>query len=176
MILSSTARRYAEAAFDVASRQGDAATWIAELRGAGEALQSPEVMHYFRDPNVAREEKFATIDRAFSGVRPQIRNLLRMLAARDRLTLIPAITQEMTRLDREARGVLEATVTTARPISADEQGEIARRLGTVTGKQVALTSKIDPELLGGVVIRIGDKLIDASVAGRFERLRQQLAV
>jgi F-type H+-transporting ATPase subunit delta len=175
VIPSSTARRYAEAAFDVAHENGDAAEWLRELDEAAKALGVPSVRNFFKDPNVAREEKLAAVDRAFAGVRPRVRNLLRMLAARDRLHLVPAIILEMTHLDREARGVLEASVTVARPVTDDERDDIARRIGSATGKKVELSTHVDPLILGGVVIQIGDRLIDASVSGRLERLRQQLA-
>jgi F-type H+-transporting ATPase subunit delta len=175
VIPSSTARRYAEAAFDVAQEQGDAAAWLRELSHAVDALRGPEVSNFFKDPNVAREAKLEAVDRAFAGVRPQVRNLLRILAARERLHLVPSIVEEMSHLDREARGVLEASVTVARPITDAERQEIAQRVGAATGKKVELSARVDPRILGGVIIQIGDRLIDASVSGRLERLRQQLA-
>jgi F-type H+-transporting ATPase subunit delta len=176
MIPSSTARRYAEAAFDVAREHRDVSGWLQDLEEAAQALAVPQVRSFFRDPNVARVDKLAAVDRAFAGVRAHVRNLLRMLAARDRLHLVPGIIVELTHLDREARGVLEASITVARPISDDEGADIARRIGAATGKTVELSTQVDPGILGGVIIQMGDRLIDASVSGRLERLRQQLAV
>jgi F-type H+-transporting ATPase subunit delta len=176
MILSSTARRYAEAAFDVARERDEVSEWLRELAEADAVLKSPEIAHFFKDPNVSRGDKLSTVDKAFGRARTGVRNLLRMLAARERLYLVRAILDEMTHLDREARGVLEASVTVARPINDAERSEIARRIGATTGKTVELNAQVDPLILGGVVIRIGDRLIDASVSGRLERLRQELAV
>jgi F-type H+-transporting ATPase subunit delta len=90
--------------------------------------------------------------------------------------LIPAVADELERLIRESRGITEATVTVARPVDEQERREIAQRLGTLLGKQVVIHTEVDESIIGGIVIRIGDQLMDASVAGRFERLRQELAV
>jgi F-type H+-transporting ATPase subunit delta len=172
---SSTARRYAEAAFDVA-RQGDPETWIAQLHQVEDLLQRPLVRQYFDEPNIAREEKVGTLPRIFSGADAHVLNLLRILTMKHRMHLIPAIAAEFERLLREARGVREATVTVARPVSEAERAEIAQRLGAALGKQVEIQTEVDPSIIGGIVIRVGDQLIDASVAGRLDRLRQELAV
>lgn len=173
---SSTARRYAEAAFDVAQQDGDPEKWTEDLRQVESLLQRPLVRQYFDDPNVAREEKVETLPRIFGGVRPHVLNLLRVLTIKHRMHLVPAIASEFERLLREARGVREATVTVARPVTPDEREDIARRLGSILGKQVEIQTEVDPSIIGGIVIRVGDQLIDASVAGRLDRLRQELAV
>jgi F-type H+-transporting ATPase subunit delta len=90
--------------------------------------------------------------------------------------LLPPILVEFEHLVREARGVLEADVTVARPLTEAERQEILQRLRTLTGKEVQIQVGVDPAILGGVVVRIGDQVIDASVAGRLDRLRQDLAV
>ena len=71
---------------------------------------------------------------------------------------------------------MEAEVTVARPVTQEEQQDILRRLRTLTGKEVQIQVAVDPNILGGVVVRIGDHVIDASVSGRLDRLRQELAV
>lgn len=176
MIPSSTARRYAEAAFDVAREQGDVDAWIDELRQATRALSSRDTKLFFQDPNVATEEKLSTLERGLGQARPEVLNLLRLLAVRQRLTLLPGILREMEILEREAKGIVEADVTVARPISPEEERSIADRLQRLTGKRVDIKTRIDPAILGGLVVRLGDRVIDASVAGRLQRLRQQIAV
>jgi F-type H+-transporting ATPase subunit delta len=109
-------------------------------------------------------------------MRPHVVNLVRILAARDRIHLLPSILQEFVALDREARGILEARVTVARPIDDREQEEVRRRLEQLTGKTVEIHTDVDSSILGGIVVRMGDRLIDASVAGRLQRLRQEMAV
>ena len=114
---SSTARRYAEAAFDVARQDGEADRWLIDLRGVQDLLERPLVRQYFDEPNVSREEKVETLPRIFPNVPEHVLNLLRILTIKHRMHLVPAITDELERLMREARGLTEATVTVARPIS-----------------------------------------------------------
>jgi F-type H+-transporting ATPase subunit delta len=173
---SSTARRYAEAAFDVAQEDGAVARWLQDLRAANDVLQEPDMARYFRDPSVSTEDKLQALDRLTADLRPRVLNLLRLLVARRRLHLLPQIVRELESLDREARGILEATATVARDISGPEKDEIARRLSEITGKDVHVGTEVDPSILGGIVVRIGDYLIDASVEGRLERLRQEMAI
>ncbi|HLJ68692.1 MAG TPA: F0F1 ATP synthase subunit delta [Chloroflexota bacterium] len=173
---STTAKRYAEAAFDVARQDGNVESWLSELREAAGTLERSSVTRYFRDPVISHDEKLRTVGELFGSFQPHVLNLLRILALRDRLQLLPQIVAEMENLDRTARGVTEAQVTVARPVDEREIEEIARRLGEATGMTVEVHAHVDPSILGGIVVRIGDRLVDASVAGRLDRLRHDLAV
>ena len=146
------------------------------VHDAPEMLQRPLVRQYFDDPNISREEKVDTLPRPFPESEPHVLNLLRILTIKHRMLLVPAIADELERRMREARGITEASVTVARPIDDRERTEIAQRLGQVLGKEVEIHTHVDEAIIGGIVIRVGDQLIDASVAGRLERLRQELAV
>lgn len=169
-------RRYAEAAFDVATQDGDVQTWLRDLDRAVSELQDRSAARIFNDPSVANHEKMEVLEDLFQNSQPHVMNLLKLLAVRDRLHLLPAILQDMQDLDRTARGITEAYVTVARPLSDTEIGDIAERLGQATGNTIEIHTEVDPSIIGGVIVRIGDRLIDASVAGRLERLRHDLAV
>jgi F-type H+-transporting ATPase subunit delta len=171
---STTARRYAEAAFEVARQGGDTEGWLDDLKMASGVVQAASVSRYFKDPETGRREQLETLNGLFGNLRPQVLNLLRILATRHRMYLLPSVTREFEHLDRQARGIAEARVTTARPIEEAEREKIAERLGRLTGKIVDIHTAIDPSILGGFVVRIGDRLIDASIAGRLERLRQEM--
>lgn len=97
-----------------------------------------------------------------------------MLIDKRRITLLAAIEEEFSKLSNEAQGILIADVTTAEPASADQQQKIADRLADLTGKQVKLRLHEDEKLIGGVVVKIGDRRIDGSVAGRLETLKKEL--
>jgi F-type H+-transporting ATPase subunit delta len=173
---STTARRYAEAAFDVARSTGQTDQWLSDLQRAQQTYGRDIVHGYFADPNVAREEKVETLPRIFPGISEQVLNLLRVLTTKQRMQLLPSIVTEFEHQVRAARGVLEADVTVARPVTQEEQQDILGRLRALTGKEVQIHVAVDPNILGGVVVRIGDHVIDASVSGRLDRLRQELAV
>lgn len=173
---STTARRYAEAAFQVAQQDGNVADWLRYLEEASDVLREQQIALYFKDPKHGTQQKLEKLDEVFGNYPEHVLNLMRVLIVNQRLGLLPQIAGEFSALDREARGVVDADVTVARPMTDDERAQIEKRLEAVTGKQVELYPHVDPRILGGIVIRIGDRLIDASVAGRLQRLRQELAV
>ena len=173
---SSIARRYAEAAYDVAVQDGNTDVWLRDLRAADDVLQGRSLALYFKNPEVPAEDKLRALQELLPHVYPHVLNLLRLLVTRHRLHLLPSVIQHFEDLDREAKGIVEAYVTVARPVDEGETAIIKQRLSSLTGKTVELQTSVDPGILGGIVVRIGDKLIDASVAGRLERLRQELAV
>ena len=94
---------------------------------------------------------------------------------RGRIEQLPRVAAEFRRLDDQRNNIVHATVTSAAPLEADEVEAIRSRLEGLTGSSVDLETSVDADLLGGVVVRVGDRLIDGSVRGRLERLRNQLA-
>ncbi len=173
---SSIATRYAQAAFEVAEKDGDVEGWLRELLEANDAVQDREVAEYFKDPSSSMEQQLDTLSRLTNNVRPHVLNLLRALVSRHRLHLLPAVVREFESLNRQARGIEEAYVTVARALTEDEIKGVGEGLSTMTGKTIEVYTQVDPSILGGIVVRIGDRLYDASIVGRLERLRQTIAV
>lgn len=173
---STTALRYAEAAFAVAGEAGSVQQWNRDLELAARVLSAPQTLEVFRKPEIPRSDKLAILPQILPTIRPEVLNLLQLLTIRDRVALLPQVRAEFVRLDREARGVVEAEVTVAREYDSGERGEIQQRLAAATGKQVELRLRVEPRILGGIVVRIGDRLIDGSVSGRLQRLRHEMAV
>lgn len=172
---TSAARRYAEAAFQLASRDDAHDAWSKDLATAVELIGDPRVARIVSNPSVPLHDRSATIGRLLDGrVSPLVANLVRLLDQRGRLALLPAIAAEYTRLLDAVRGVVAATVTSAAPLDDREVGAIRTQLEATTGRTVKLATAVDPTLIGGVTVRVGDRMIDASVRGRLERLRDQL--
>jgi F-type H+-transporting ATPase subunit delta len=172
----STARRYAEAAFEIAERDGSVDAWLAALVIADERLTSPEVMRLLSNPAIPAASRIEVLARLLGDdVRGAPHNLLALLVRRGRFEQLPAVSREFRRLHLRREGIVEATVTTASALRTADVEALRQRLETLTGKRVELQPLIDPELLGGVSVRIGDHLIDGSVRGRFERLRTELS-
>jgi F-type H+-transporting ATPase subunit delta len=169
-------RRYAEAAFQIAERDGTVDRWLAELEAAAERLRGDEVANVLENPAVPMEERVELVDRLLgAGVQPQVRNLLHLLLRRGRVDHVVAVAAEFRRLHHRRAGITTATVTSAAPLEPEAAQAITRRLEEMTTGRVELSFQVDPELLGGVVVRVGDRLIDGSVRGRLERLRTELA-
>jgi F-type H+-transporting ATPase subunit delta len=171
----SAARRYAEAAFQVAVRDGTLAEWRSELDAAAAVASDERVVKVLANPAIPVERRAALLaellgDRAS---RP-VQNLIQLLLRRGRIEALPRVAAEFRRLDDERQGITNATATTAAPLTPDEVRTLTERLEQSTGRRVVLDVEIDPSLLGGLVVRVGDRMIDGSVRGRLERLRNQL--
>jgi F-type H+-transporting ATPase subunit delta len=169
------ARRYAEAAFEVALRDGTVETWRSELDSAGEIAADETIGRALANPAVALEARTEMAESIFGKVvgRPVL-NLIGLMLRRGRIEQLPRVAAEFRRLDNARQGITLATATSAAPLSPDEVRAVTARMEQLTGGRVELDLKTDPSLLGGLVVRIGDRLIDGSVRGRLERLRNQL--
>jgi len=168
-------RRYAEAAFEVGTRDGTVETWRIELGTAAAVLGDERLVRHLSNPAVPLEERAAVIDRAIGKVvsRPVL-NLIQLQLRRGRIEQLPRVAEEFRRLDNRRQGITEATATAAAELTPAEVKALTARLEEFTGGRVELDVTVDPSLLGGLVVRVGDRLIDGSVRGRLERLRNQL--
>lgn len=171
------ASRYARALFDVALAESDPARVGDQLRAFADLVAGhadlPRVLYH---PAVPVKIKQGIVGELTTrgALEAPLRKLLAMLAERDRLALLPDVAAAYhTRLLDHQR-VVEAHVTTAAPLPADRADALARSLAERTGRQVRVTTAIDPSLVGGVVARIGSTVYDGSVARHLERLRERL--
>ena len=169
------ARRYAEAAFQVAMRDGTVETWRAELDAAGEIAADDQVGRMLANPAVPLETRTEMAESIFGTIVGRgLLNLIGLMLRRGRIEQLAQVAAEFRRLDNARQGITLATATSAAPLSPDEIRDLTARMEQLTGGRVELDVKVDPSLLGGLVVRIGDRLIDGSVRGRLERLRNQL--
>jgi F-type H+-transporting ATPase subunit delta len=172
---SSTARRYAEAVFEIAERDGTVERWLTQLTDLAEAVNRPDVVRRLEDPHVPLEARAAALHNvAGVDMLPQMANLLGLVLRRRRLDTLPQIAREFKRLYNRRAGVVEATATSALELNQAEIAALTTRVEQMTGKKVELTTAVDPSILGGIQVRIGDTLYDGSVRGRLERLRSRL--
>lgn len=169
-------RRYAEAAFELATRDDALDGWAEGLALAARFAADDAVVHVVDNPSIPSADRLATVTRLLDGrVSPGVVNLARLLAQRGRFQTLPAIAAEYRRLLNRRRGIVEAVVTSAQPLTAEETAALRARVEALTGSGVELRAEVDTELIGGLTVRVGDQLLDASVRGRLERLRSQLA-
>jgi F-type H+-transporting ATPase subunit delta len=172
---TTAARRYAEAAFDLASRDGAHDRWEKDLRTASELLADERVAAVVDNPAIPLADREAVLERLLGSrlARPAL-NLVRLLARRGRIEILPAVAAHFGRLLDDSRGIVAATISSAAPLDDDEEAAVRSRVEAMTGREVRLSTEVDPDLIGGLVVRVGDRWIDASVRGRLERLRDQL--
>jgi F-type H+-transporting ATPase subunit delta len=170
----SAPRRYAEAAFQLATRDDSIEAWRRELEQAA-ALTEGQLMDVLANPALPLDQRLKAADGVYATLSQSVRNLLFLLVKRRRIEQLPRVVDEFIRLDDRRQGITHATATSAAPLTDLEVKALTARLEQMTGGSVALTTDIDSSLLGGLVVRVGDRLIDGSVRGRLERLRTQLA-
>ncbi len=176
-ILSGSARRYAAAAFGVARDAGDLDTWLRAIDEVALLFHDARASAILTSPAVDAGDKRAVLDRLVPNLPSLVRNFLNILIERDRLSEAAGIADAFRELVNRERGILTADVTTAIPLEPDMERTIAQRLGTHLGhdsSRLVIRSRVDPKIIGGVVARVGDTLIDDSVQGRLERLRRVL--
>ncbi len=168
------AKRYAQAAFAIA-RDGDAiAQWRADLDDVAAVLADSAAAGWFAAPRVPVAERQAAAERALE-VAPLALNLARLLIAKGRTTEAREVADAFNRLADEHEGLAQAEITTAVPLQDDQVAAMEQRLGEALGKQITATASVDSDIIGGVVLRIDDHLIDGSVRSRLRRLRQELS-
>ena len=176
MITSAVGRRYGRALFESATRAGDVDPVEADLGSILALIENePSLRRYLASPRVTEAEKRALIGRHLGPrIRPLTLSLLELLLDKRRLASLGEIAAAYRDLVREARGVVEARVVSARPLEDDTVEAIRKQLERITEKHVRLSRDIDPGLLGGVKVLIGQRVIDGSVASRMKRLREAL--
>lgn len=175
--LATLARPYARAAFEAALAEGDAALprFSYELALLNGCMEVPELRAELVSPRRVAAEKAKLIHDLFGDeLSAAGRNFVALLAEQDRLALLPEIQVQYEHMRAEHERVLEVEVVSARELGADALARLEERLGNRFQRKVALHPRIDPGLLGGVVIRAGDTVIDGSVRGRLARLAESL--
>lgn len=168
------AKRYAQAAFAVALEKGDAGRWIGDLDALSELVAQPEAAAVLQSDRVPVVEKERLLKAALPDVDPAVLNLARLLVAKRRIRLAGQVREEFGDLLDAHEGRARATVTTAVPLSGEQKADVAARLSQITGKTVSVEPVVDPAIVGGLVARVGDTLIDGSTRSRLVALKKSL--
>ncbi len=170
------ARRYATAIFQLATEAGAADAVGHDLHTFVAALAADaEVNKFFRSPVVDRKEKSAVIGEAFGKLHELALHTILLLVQKRREALAPEIVAQWDVLERQARGAQTLHVTSARPLSKADLTALVEKLETTYKTPLDVTQTVDPELIGGVRLTLGDKRIDGTIAGRLDDLARMLS-
>jgi F-type H+-transporting ATPase subunit delta len=172
---SGAAKRYAQAVFSLAKERGTLDRWLDDLAALNDLMSDPQAAEALASPAVAEADKLKVVDRVLAGAQPEARNLAHMLVQRQRVSIIPELAQLYGEAVLEERGIVIAEVTTAEALGPAEQEMVQAQLSKLVGKSVQLRLNTDPSIIGGVIARVGDRLIDGSVINQLRRLRARLA-
>lgn len=169
------ARRYAQAYFDLARQARDIPGWRESLGRAVETLAHPEVNSALRDPRLSQADRVTLLEDLLRDAAAPAKNLARLLVERGRVAVLPLVLERYDGLADRESGVLRAEVVTAVPVSPALEATISQTLSEKLGGEVQTSVRQDPSILGGLVIRIGDRVIDGSVRTRLDQLQAALA-
>lgn len=173
-LAGSSARRYAEAMLDIATDERAVDAYRTQLGALASALDA-RALRMLRDVRLPLARRLAAAREATADAPRPIGALVAMLVERDRIALLPRIAAIYDELVDERAGIVKAKVTTAVEVGAAERDRMTRQLGEATGKTVRATFAVDPALLGGAMVQVGDHLVDASLRTRLMTLREELA-
>ena len=172
-ITASLQGRYASALFDLASEKAVVSAVESDLDKLGEAIKgSADLAALIRNPKVSRDDTAKAME-AVSGVlalSDLTRNFVGVLAANRRLSALPEIVRAFATIAAAQRGEVTAEVTSAHPLSDDQISQLSQKLKAREGKEVKIKASVDPEILGGLVVRIGSRQIDSSIRTRLNSL------
>lgn len=168
-------RVYARALYDAAAERGDVAGVAGQLEAVAAAVEElPQLRSVLGNPQVDATSKAAVLEAAAGEPSDLVRNFLRLLAEKGRAGHVQGIQAELERIVARAEGQLTVTLTTAYELSEEEAKDIVARIERASGRRVEAERRVDPELIGGIVLQAGSLRADASVRGRLERMRQEL--
>jgi len=173
------ARRYAKALFSLGLGQGGDAVsaYGKDLEELAAVLENvPELMRVFANPIFVASEKKAVLDGVLAklAVSPMVKNFLGLLAEKERLAFLPEIAVYFRTLLDEAQGVVRGRLVTALNLAEARRDQIKSKLEAQTGKKLVLDFAVDPEILGGVMLKVGDKVLDASLRAQLQILKEQI--
>ena len=179
---NTVARPYAQAIFELANESGELATWSESLDVAAQMLADGQVVAYLGNPEFSKEQRlefltglFAEADAGMlTGTDSKGTNFLKLLLEYRRVAVLPEIAAHFETLKAEIENIVEVTVTSASPISKQQQDTISAALRERLGRDVTIETEIDEDLIGGAVIRAGDVVIDGSLRARLEGLATAL--
>lgn len=175
--IATIARPYAEAIFGRAQETDRFEPWSAMLEFLAQVAQMPEIAGLMASPKLSRDQSQALmLDIGSQHLDQEGGNLVKLLVNNDRVSLLPEIARQYDLLKRERQGVLKVQVRSAYAIDAEQRQAIAVALKARLKRDIEIAAVEDPDLLGGIVIRAGDLVIDGSVRGRLQKLASELRI
>jgi len=177
-LLNTITTPYAEAFLQVVESRNEVDEAINQSKEILELWNSsPEFRNAMASPVLEVESKKAALEKLFSkDLSPALLNLLKLLADRNRIGILDSVLDRLLELYREQQNIALATVTSASELTEDQQNELLRKVQDLAGTDnLELNLKVDPDLIGGFVVNVGSKVVDASLAGQVRRLGLALA-
>ena len=169
------ARRYSQAVFEIARETGELDRWQSDLRKIAVLAEDESFVALLQSPKVHFDIRARLLSERLGDISPLALNLVYLLVTRGRLGMVGDIADEYQRLLDGYRGIEPAEVATAIPLGDEDRQRLIEQLSAIIGKKVVLKPEVDPGVVGGVVARVGGKLLDGSTRGKLMALKRELA-
>lgn len=174
--MTELAKRYGGSLYELAAEESLTDSILQELTLAESSCkQEPEYLRLLQTPNIPKKERCGLLDKAFEGMHPYVVNFLKVLCEEDLLGELSGCLEAFRERYNADHGIVEAMVTSAVPLSAEEREKLLARLQAKTGKTIHLTEKTDPSVLGGLRLDLAGERLDGTVQRRLELLRDDIA-
>jgi len=171
---AAAAKRYAQAAFQLAKAAGQFDTWQRDLGALATLVSDEQTVQLLTSPKLSLDSRTQAVSKVVPGISALAVNLTQVLMAKGRVRLLPEIATEYQLLLDAQRGIQHATVVSAVPLQPELRERLSRALSERVGKTVVLDSAVDPAITGGLIVRVGDEIIDGSTRSRLEGMRRLL--
>ena len=169
-----SAMRYAQAVYRIAEEENKLDKWLQDLKAITLQTADAQIKAFLQNPKVHFKDKRRILADKLGGMNPTVLKLVYLLITKGRLALLPDISEEYGILYDKHHGIEQAEVITAVPLSEQEELDLKRHLSEITGKQVVVKTKVDPGKISGMIVRVGDKLIDGCTRSKLSALKREL--
>jgi F-type H+-transporting ATPase subunit delta len=174
MIRDTVAKRYAQAAFEIARGRNTLEQWATDLALVGTVMTDPQAAAILSSTKVALADRYSLLEAILEGIDPLVMNLARLLVAKGRVGIASQVAEAYRDLVDEHSGIAHARVVTAVPLADAERRAVEERLSQMTGRRVIAHLEVEPAIVGGLVARVGDRLIDGSTRSKLLALKGAL--
>ena len=172
--MATSARRYSQAAFSIASEKDEIDKWLSEMKDATAILSDNDCIAFFYAEQIPIDVKLDGVKKLFSKNMGLIQNLISLMVTRKDISKFLEVSNIFISMADEYKGIVKVDITTAVPIAKENLEKITKKIENIENKKVVIKKNIDKNILGGIVIRIGDKLIDGSTKNKINLLSEQL--
>lgn len=168
-------KRYSQAVFEIAQEHDELDKWKNDLERIAVLARNSDFVSVMENPKFSFEDKAKLLNSQLRGLSPKALNLAYILTNQGKFSLISQVYEDYLQMLDDFRRIDQAEVTTAIPLDEAEISKLTQQLGTITGKRVIITEKVDPGIIGGMIARVGGKIIDGSTRSQLAALKNDLA-
>jgi len=169
------AKRFSQAVFEIALEHQEIEKWQSDLQRVAILAQNEEFVSVMENPKFPFEDKAQLLKKQLDGIGQMALNLTYILTDQGNFSLITPVYAGFQELFDDYRGIQKAEIITAIPIDEEERVKMAERLGEITQKKIIVTEKVDPGIIGGIIARVGGRIIDGSTRSRLAAMRNELS-